>query len=141
MRASKHRGATNGAGNGSGGATPRVEGLRYTTDREPGIRRIKRGRGFAYVLSGSSSERRAVTDTAVLARIRSLAIPPAYRDVWICPQANGHLQDPPGERAQGRLKARFNVPQNRVSQGETYRPCIDQHRVYLLTPDQVSHPV
>ena len=108
MRASKHRGATNGAGNGSGGATPRVEGLRYTTDREPGIRRIKRGRGFAYVLSGSSSERRAVTDTAVLARIRSLAIPPAYRDVWICPQANGHLQAT-GRDARGRKQYRYHT--------------------------------
>src|SRR5262245_9773800 len=108
MRATRHRGATNGAGNGSGAPAPRVEGLRYTTDREPGIRRIKRGRGFVYRHAGGSSDGRAVTDAAVLARIRSLAIPPAYRDVWICAHANGHLQAT-GRDARGRKQYRYHT--------------------------------
>jgi DNA topoisomerase I len=54
----------------------------------PGIRRARRGRGFSYV--GVDGE--PVRDPELLARIRALVIPPAWRDVWICPIANGHLQ-------------------------------------------------
>lgn len=85
----------------------KVEGLRYTTDRELGIRRVKRGRGFTYLLS-SESGARPVTDPAVLARIRKLAIPPAYRDVWICLHANGHLQAT-GRDARGRKQYRYHA--------------------------------
>jgi DNA topoisomerase-1 len=63
-------------------------GLRYVSDADPGLRRLRRGRGFRYV----APDGRAVTDAATLARIRSLAIPPAWRDVWICPAPNGHIQ-------------------------------------------------
>ena len=62
--------------------------LVYTTDSEPGIRRIGAGRGFYY--RDSSGEK--VTAPTVLNRIGQLAIPPAYRDVWICELENGHLQ-------------------------------------------------
>src|SRR6185295_9793452 len=104
MRAKSHR--RRGAINGSGASAPaaRVEGLRYTTDREPGIRRCKRGRGFLYL----QSDGRTVTDAAVLARIRALAIPPAYRDVWICARANGHLQAT-GRDARGRKQYRYHA--------------------------------
>ncbi len=99
--------ATNGAGGGSSApaaqAAARSEGLRYTTDREAGIRRVKRGRGFAFLQSNG----RPVTDTAVLARIRSLAIPPAYLNVWICVHANGHLQAT-GRDARGRKQYRYH---------------------------------
>jgi DNA topoisomerase I len=61
--------------------------LRRSDCSGPGIARVKRGRGFSYYFD---DER--VDDPEVLARIRELAIPPAWRDVWICPQANGHLQ-------------------------------------------------
>ena len=62
----------------------------------PGIRRQRRGRGFSYVdeLTGEP-----VRDPETLARIRSLAIPPAWRDVWICPLPNGHLQAVGTDRA------------------------------------------
>src|SRR5262245_44203904 len=66
----------------------RAEGLRYVTDAWPGIRRIRSGRGFKFL----GPDGRAVKDPPTLARIRSLAIPPAYKDVWICPSANGHIQ-------------------------------------------------
>ena len=55
---------------------------------EPGIRRIRRGRGFSYVDEGGG----AVSDEEVLTRIRELVIPPAWKDVWICIEPNGHLQ-------------------------------------------------
>jgi DNA topoisomerase I len=61
--------------------------LRRADCSGPGIARVKRGRGFSY-----QYETELVDDPEVLARIRQLAIPPAWRDVWICPHANGHLQ-------------------------------------------------
>ncbi len=64
------------------------EGLVYVTDAMPGIRRRRRGKGFTYL----DPEGRILSDPAERERCRRLAVPPAYRDVWICPLANGHLQ-------------------------------------------------
>ncbi len=63
-------------------------GLRYVEDGEPGFSRRRRGKGFEY--RGVRGE--PLTDPAARERIASLAIPPAWREVWICPDANGHLQ-------------------------------------------------
>jgi DNA topoisomerase-1 len=63
-------------------------GLVYSCDSEPGIRRCRAGRGFAYRLPDGAY----VRDPVEKARIKGLGIPPAYRDVWICLKANGHLQ-------------------------------------------------
>lgn len=60
--------------------------LRRSSTSEPGIRRVRRGRGFSYVLDG------APVDETTVERIVSLVIPPAWSDVWICRDANGHLQ-------------------------------------------------
>ncbi|AWN50737.1 DNA topoisomerase IB [Methylobacterium sp. 17Sr1-1] len=81
----------------------REAGLRYVSDEEPGYRRKRNGRGFAYV-DGKGAK---VRDEAVLARIRSLAIPPAYTDVWICRHANGHIQAT-GRDARGRKQYRYH---------------------------------
>jgi DNA topoisomerase-1 len=62
--------------------------LIYTTDQMPGYRRIRRGKGFSYLLPDGSR----LLDRAELKRILSLAIPPAYDQVWICSLENGHLQ-------------------------------------------------
>jgi DNA topoisomerase-1 len=62
--------------------------LKRTDCSGPGIRRIRRGRGFSY--ADDAGER--VTDAETLARIEDLVIPPAWRDVWICPHPNGHIQ-------------------------------------------------
>jgi DNA topoisomerase-1 len=70
---------------------------------EPGIRRIPNGKGFRYVLPNG----KRVRSTETLARIRSLAIPPAWRDVWICPDESGHLQAT-GKDARGRLQYRYH---------------------------------
>jgi DNA topoisomerase-1 len=82
----------------------RAEGLRYVTDREPGIRRIKSGRGFKYI----DPDGRLVKDEAHLKRIRVLAIPPAYKDVWICLKPHGHLQAT-GKDARGRKQYRYHT--------------------------------
>lgn len=78
-------------------------GLRYFTDARPGIRRKRAGKNFSYV--APNGER--VTDTATLARIKSLAIPPAWTDVWICPASNGHIQAT-GRDARGRKQYRYH---------------------------------
>jgi DNA topoisomerase-1 len=77
--------------------------LCYSSDAQPGIRRRKAGSGFYYVLPNG----RRVTDAATLARIRKLAVPPAYRDVWICMEAAGHLQAT-GIDARGRKQYRYH---------------------------------
>jgi len=79
-----------------------VPGLRYVSDEEPGIRRRRAGRGFVYV--GSSGR---ITDDAELERIRKLAVPPAWSDVWICASDNGHIQAT-GRDAKGRKQYRYH---------------------------------
>jgi DNA topoisomerase-1 len=80
-----------------------VEGLRYTSDSQPGFRRRLRGEHFVFY----DTRGRRVTDASVIQRIRKLAIPPAYKDVWICPHANGHLQAT-GRDARGRKQYRYH---------------------------------
>jgi len=87
-----------------------VAGLIYSTDSQPGIRRVRCGDGFTYELSNG----KRVSDEKTLARIRSLAIPPAYEDVWICKSAKGHLQAT-GRDARGRKQYRYH-PKFRESQ-------------------------
>lgn len=87
----------------AGVAAARDVGLRYVSDRRPGFRRVRAGRGFSY----RDTDGARITDAAVLARIRSLAIPPAWTDVWICPLANGHLQAT-GRDARGRKQYRYH---------------------------------
>jgi len=90
------------------------EDLRYASDAEPGIRRRKAGAGFYYVLPTG----RRVTDDMTLARVRKLAVPPAYRDVWICSDARGHLQAT-GIDARGRKQYRYH---------ERWRSVRDEHK-------------
>lgn len=86
-----------------GATAPEAVGLVHVTDAEPGIRRRRAGKGFSY----RDTENRAVTDTATLARIRSLAIPPAWTDVWISPVAEGYLQAT-GRDERGRKQYRYH---------------------------------
>ena len=78
-------------------------GLRYVDDGMPGLTRRRSGKGFRYL----DAKGAAVRDETTLARIRSLAIPPAYTDVWICPRRNGHIQAT-GRDAKGRKQYRYH---------------------------------
>ncbi|MED5618997.1 DNA topoisomerase IB [Ideonella sp. BN130291] len=80
-----------------------IERLVYVDDSQPGWRRLKRGSGFRYV----DSQGRGITDPDQLSRIRRLAIPPAYTDVWICPLEHGHIQAT-GRDARGRKQYRYH---------------------------------
>lgn len=78
-------------------------GLVYVSDASPGIRRVRKGRGFAYF----APDGKVLREPETLRRIKSLAIPPAYATVWICPLANGHLQAT-GRDARGRKQYRYH---------------------------------
>lgn len=82
---------------------PPAEGLRYSRDTEPGIAREGEPGVFRY----RDANGKAVADTRALERIRSLAIPPAWSDVWICADARGHLQAT-GRDARGRKQYRYH---------------------------------
>ena len=91
---------------------PVPPGLVWVSDAEPGYRRIKRGDAVHYL----DADGKRIRDEAVLARIRKLAIPPAYDQVWICAQANGHLQAT-GRDARGRKQYRYH-PQWQQQRGD-----------------------
>ena len=91
----------------------KLAGLRYVTDATPGITRKRRGKYFQYF----DPEGKPIRDKDVLARIKSLAIPPAWTNVWICPRANGHLQAT-GRDAKGRKQSRYH-PRWREVRDET----------------------
>jgi Eukaryotic DNA topoisomerase I, catalytic core len=78
-------------------------GLRYVSDARPGISRRKLGKGFTYTRADGAK----VSEAAVLRRIKALAIPPAWKDVWICPSADGHIQAT-GRDAKGRKQYRYH---------------------------------
>ena len=78
-------------------------GLRWSSDKTPGIRRVRRGSSFSYL----DSKGRVLRDAEQLERIRRLAIPPAWEDVWICADAEGHLQAT-GRDARGRKQYRYH---------------------------------
>lgn len=79
-------------------------GLRYVADAERGIGRVRHGKRFSYV----APDGKALKDNQQIARIRALAIPPAWRGVWICPHAHGHLQAS-GRDSKGRKQYRYHT--------------------------------
>lgn len=78
-------------------------GLIYVSDDMPGIRRRRAGKGFAYL----GPNGKAIENKAEIDRIRKLAIPPAYKDVWVCPDPDGHVQAT-GRDDRGRKQYRYH---------------------------------
>ncbi|RYZ54375.1 MAG: DNA topoisomerase IB, partial [Chitinophagaceae bacterium] len=76
--------------------------LVYVSDKSPGYTRQKKGSGFAY-FDGDT----VVTDEDTLERIKKLAIPPAWKEVWICKKPNGHIQAT-GQDVKGRKQYRYH---------------------------------
>jgi len=85
-------------------AHAREANLRYVSVADPGIRRVRNGKDFAYL----GPDDKPIKDEETLLRIRKLAIPPAYQDVWICLDARGHLQAT-GQDARGRKQYRYHA--------------------------------
>jgi DNA topoisomerase I len=90
-------------------------GLRYGTDAKPGIRRVRSGKSFRYL----SADGRVIRDTATLARIKSLVIPPAWKNVWIAVDPRSHLQAT-GRDARGRKQYRYHPDWRRIRDETKY---------------------
>jgi DNA topoisomerase-1 len=95
----------------------RVAGLRYVSPDDPGLRRVRRGRGFSYLDAAGTSVNGAVRE-----RITSIAIPPAWRNVWVCPTDDGHIVAV-GEDDRGRRQYIYH---------ERWRSLRDQLNFYRL---------
>jgi DNA topoisomerase I len=95
-------------------------GLRYVSDTRPGISRRKSGRGFTYIRADGSK----LSEAAVLRRVKALAIPPAWADVWICPTADGHIQAT-GRDAKGRKQYRYHPRFREVREGTKYEHVVE----------------
>ena len=90
-------------------------GLRYVSDTRPGIRRKKTGKGFTYTRTNGPR----LSEPDVLKRIRTLAIPPAWTDVWICSFADGYIQAT-GRDAKGRKQYRYHARFREVRESTKY---------------------
>jgi DNA topoisomerase-1 len=97
----------------------RAAGLHYTTDTRPGIVRRRNGRGFVYLAPTG----KRVRDRRELERIRQLVIPPAWTDVWICPDPRGHLQAT-GRDARARKQHRYHARWREVRDETKYHRLI-----------------
>lgn len=94
---------------------PMPQGLAWSSDDQPGISRRRAGSGFAY----RDSEGAPLRAPEEMARIRHLVIPPAWSDVWICPNAQGHIQAT-GRDAKGRKQYRYHAEWNAVRSGNKF---------------------
>jgi DNA topoisomerase-1 len=100
-------------------AAAKAAGLRYVNDDDPGIRRLGSGRSVHY----EDAAGRRVADPATLGRIKRLAIPPAWTDVWICSREDGHIQAT-GRDARGRKQYRYHSDWRQVRDENKYQRMI-----------------
>ncbi|HEY7693066.1 MAG TPA: hypothetical protein VH816_12065 [Gaiellaceae bacterium] len=102
----------------------------------PGIRRVRRGRGFSYVDEHGGR----LADSSTLERIRALAIPPAWEDVWICPLANGHIQAV-GTDDRGRKQYRYHDDWRRRRDREKFEEMVEFGRALPRLRRRVARQV
>jgi DNA topoisomerase-1 len=114
-------------------AAAKAAGLRYVHDDKPGIRRDAGKDGFRYL----DAKGAPIDDEAILKRIKSLVIPPAWTDVWICAQANGHLQAT-GRDARGRKQYRYHPKWREVRDESKYERMIKFGKALPLIRKEVD---
>src|SRR5437879_13386212 len=108
-------------------------GLIYTSDSEPGFRRVRKGRNFTYLdIDGGT-----VRDAATVDRIKSLAVPPAWRDVWICARPRGHLQAT-GRDDRGRKQFRYHDRWRETRDADKYARLVGFARALPRTRARVA---
>lgn len=100
-------------------AAAKEAGLRYVTDESPGITRRRVGQGVRYC----GPDGKTVNDRETRARIKRLAIPPAWTEVWICPSPNGHIQAT-GRDVRGRKQYRYHAEWSAVRDGAKFERVI-----------------
>ncbi|HLI95557.1 MAG TPA: hypothetical protein VKT72_05640 [Candidatus Baltobacteraceae bacterium] len=115
-------------------ASAKAAGLRYVNDQMPGIHRVSRGKHFAYVAPDGTE----IDDEREVARIKALAVPPAYADVWICPIANGHLQAT-GRDARGRKQYRYHKRWREIRDETKYGRMIAFAQVLPAIRKRIDH--
>jgi DNA topoisomerase-1 len=110
-------------------------GLIYVNDTEAGIRRLRKGKGFSYRMPDGS----LLTDEQHRKRIAALGLPPAYKDVWICLQENGHLQAT-GFDARGRKQYRYHKDWQSFRSTEKFHQLIEfAHALPQLRRSVIRH--
>lgn len=112
----------------------KAAGLRYVSDAKPGIQRKRWRTGFRYITIDGAPLR----DTETLGRIKSLVIPPAWSDVWICPIPNGHLQAT-GRDARGRKQSRYHPRWRQVRDENKYERMSIFATVLPRIRDRIDH--
>lgn len=111
----------------------RAAGLVYVSDVEPGIRRVPKGTGFSYQLPSGN----VLSKASELARIRALAVPPAWVEVWICLTASGHIQAT-GRDDQGRKQYRYHNAWRELRDENKYDRILDFARLLPRIRRQVE---
>ena len=108
-------------------------GLRYVTDGLPGIRRRRAGTGWAYYAPDGSR----ITDPAERARLNRLAIPPAWTDVWICPDPRGHIRATARD-ARGRKQYRYHPAYRATRDASKFRRILEFSEVLPRIRERVE---
>jgi DNA topoisomerase-1 len=114
----------------------RAAGLRYVSDAMPGIRRKRNGRGFAYY----GADGIVIRAKDAIARFRSLVIPPAWTEVWICPLDDGHLQVTARD-ARGRKQYRYHPGFRAHRDGTKFERLFEFGEVIWKIRDRVERDV
>lgn len=112
----------------------KAAGLRYVSDTSPGIRRKRVGKYFSY----SGLDGKPIHDKKELRRIRSLGIPPAWTNVWICPKPNGHIQAT-GRDARGRKQYRYHPHWREVRDETKYNRMIEFGEALPTIRSRIAH--
>ena len=112
----------------------RDAGLAYVSDNSPGITRKKNGNGFTYL----DAQGKTIHNRTTLARIAHLAIPPAWKDVWICPSERGHIQAV-GRDDRGRKQYRYHERWREVRDENKYGRMIDFGKALPKIRRAVAH--
>ena len=112
----------------------KAAGLRYVSDAKAGIQRKRSGSGFRYI----GTDGKPIRDREILARIKSLVIPPAWTDVWICPTPNGHLQAT-GRDARGRKQSRYHPRWRQVRDETKYEHMMTFGKALPVIRERVEH--
>ncbi len=115
-------------------SSAKAAGLRYVTTAEPGIERKRVRGGFRYFAPDGTQ----IHDSHLLKRIRALVIPPAWREVWICLDPNGHLQAA-GRDQRGRKQSRYHPRWREVRNETKYERMIQFGEALPVIRKQVEH--
>jgi DNA topoisomerase I len=114
----------------------RAAGLRYVSDAMPGIKRVRKGRGFAYV----DANGQVVRERESIKRFKSLVIPPAWTNVWICADADGHLQVTARD-ARGRKQYRYHPHFRQARDGTKFERLFDFGEVIWRIRERVENDI